>query len=78
MKHIEVNECYALYLKFQEYTEKAEPYEFPLLALIDVNMQKTLEDYEENGVDSQENANAMFRVVLKAIGEDYSEYEVEK
>ena len=78
MKHIEVNECYALYLKLQEYTETAEPYEFPLLALIDVNMQNTLEDYEENGIDSQENANAMFRIVLKAIGEDYSEYEVEK
>lgn len=78
MKHIEVNECYDLYLKFQEYTETAETYEFPLLALIDVNMQNTLEDYEENGIDSQENANAMFRVVLKAMGEDYSEYEVEK
>lgn len=74
MKEIQVNECYDLYLKLKKYTETAEVYEFPLLYMIDISMQHTLELYEEEGIQSQRDANAMFRVVLKAIGEDWSEY----
>lgn len=75
MKTITLEDCHELEKKFREYTKTAEQHEFTLLLMIDMKMTQTLMDYESTGeVADQNSANAMFRVVLKAIGEDYSEY----
>ena len=75
MKTITLDDCHELEKKFREYTKTAEQHEFILLLMIDMKLTQTLMDYESTGeVEDQNSANAMFRVVLKAIGEDYSEY----
>lgn len=80
MKKITLEDCKNLQKKFKAYTEHAEQYEFIPLAMIDVRMEATIKGIEKfpNLIDEkQDDLNAMFRVVLKAIGEDYSEYKKE-
>lgn len=44
--------------------------------MINVKLDSTLDVIQrENEVTNQKEARAMFRVVLKVIGEDFSEYE---
>ena len=75
MKTITLEDCHELEKKFREYTKTAEQHEFTLLLMIDMKLTQTLMNYESTGeVVDQNSANAMFRVVLKVIGEDYSEY----
>lgn len=75
MKEITLEDVRELRKQFDAYTETAEPYEFPFLLLIDIKFATTLKQYEETGViDNQKEARAMFRVVLKTIGGDPSEY----
>ena len=77
MKHITIADCDELKEKFDRYCETAEPSEYPLLLILDVKFTQTVNFYREAGkIENQENANAMFRVVLRVIGEDFSEYEV--
>ena len=46
--------------------------------MIDLKMQATLEKIEEAGaVENQKDMRAMFRVVLKTIGESDEEYQEE-
>lgn len=64
--------------KFDSYKDSAEQHEFVKLLIIDANFDATLKLIETDKTyirNHQKNLNAMFRVVLKAIGEDYSEYE---
>ena len=74
-KEITVQDAHQLYEKFRKYTETAEQYQFVYLMMIDVRMLNTLEQYDQVGITNQKEARAMFRVVLKTIGEDASEYE---
>lgn len=75
MKEITLDDVKELREKFNAYTDNAQPYEFPILFDMDIRMRKTAWDYEQaSKVIDQANARAMFRVVLKFIGEDISEY----
>lgn len=75
-KEITVQDCDELYDKFKKYTETAEQHEFPRLAMIHFKLKKTLAQIHTSGiVKDQKEARAMFRVVLKTIGEDASAYE---
>lgn len=75
-KEITVKDCDELHAKFMKYTETAEQHEFPLLAMINFRLDDTLARLRASGVvKNQKEARAMFRVVLKAIGEDASAYE---
>lgn len=75
MKEITLQDCENLRNKFDQYLETAEQHEFIKLYMVDVKFTQTLNDYKKAGkVTDQRNANAMFRVVLKMIGEDASEY----
>lgn len=68
---ITLNDCYELRKRFDDYCNNAEQYEFPLLLKIDLKFQATVKHYEEVGtVDNQDEAEAMFRVVSKVIGEN--------
>lgn len=79
MKEITVQDCENLRVKFENYCEKAEQHEFPLLLMMDLKMQATLEKIREDGcVNDQKDIRAMFRVILKKIGEDATEYEEEQ
>ena len=76
MKIITLNDCFELKEKFIKYTQNAEQHEFSKLFLLENMIDTTLEKYSnENKVSNQKDARAMFRVVLKTIGEDFSEYE---
>lgn len=75
-KEITVQDCDDLHAKFMKYTETAEQHEFPRLAMIHFKLNKTLAQLRASGViKDQSEARAMFRVVLKTIGEDASAYE---
>lgn len=74
-KEITVQDAHQLYEKFRKYTETAEQHQFAYLMMIEVRMLNTLDHYDRKGVTNQKEARAMFRVVLKTIGEDASEYE---
>lgn len=81
MKKVTLDDCKNLQEKFKDYTKHAEQYEFLPLAMIDVRLEATIKGIEKypNLIDErQDDLNAMFRVVLKAIGEDYSEYKKEE
>ena len=74
-KEITVQDCEELVMKFIAYTETAEPREFPILIIIQTKLYKTMQEiHKAREVTDQKEARAMFRVVLKAIGEDASEY----
>lgn len=75
-KVITVQDCDELYAKFKKYTETAEQHEFVILAMINKMLDMTMiQIHAFNAVPDQKEARAMFRVVLKAIGQDASEYE---
>ena len=81
MKEITLNDCLELQKSFNKYTKTAEQYEFPLLFMTDVRLCSTISRLEAQGLRAkdilpdQAEARAMFRVVKKVIGEDFSEYE---
>ena len=78
MKIITVQDCEELKQKFDKYCETAEQHEFPILAIINMKMDETMEHIRDAGeVTNQKDIRAMFRVVLRAIGEDPTEYEEE-
>ncbi len=78
MKTIAVEDCYKLKKEFRKYCETAEPHEFVALLLVDAKLESSVAKFAEeskNGeVIDQKTANTMFRVVLKLMGRDYSEY----
>lgn len=71
MKEVTMDDYKQLRKDFEEYTDRAEQHEFPMLFMLDVKMQNTAENFEKY---SQKDLRAMFRVVLKVIGKDFSEY----
>lgn len=78
-KEITVQDCEALYEKFMKYTETAEQHEFPLLAMVNMMLDRTMAQIRASGtVENQKDARAMFRVLLKMIGQDASAYEEEE
>lgn len=72
MPEITKQDCESLYEKFKKHTETAEQHEFVLLAMI--NMMLDIER-ARNWEMPQKEVRAMFRVVLRVIGEDFSAYE---
>jgi hypothetical protein len=75
-KEITVQDCEELVKKFIAYTETAEQHEFVTLVIIQSALLKTMRELRKTrDVTNQKEARAMFRVVLKAIGEDASEYQ---
>lgn len=81
MKKVTLEDCKNLQEKFKNYTNHAEQHEFLMLAMIDVRLEATIKGIEKfpNLIDEkQDDLNAMFRVVLKTIGEDTSEYAKEE
>lgn len=76
MKEITIADCQQLRERFLKYCDSAEQHQFPMLAMIHIRMNATIEALEKAGkVENQKDIRAMFRVVLKVIGEDFSEYE---
>ena len=76
MKENTVQDCLDLQQKFKNYCNRAEQHQFPLLLMIDVKMTSTIEKIlEVNKVENQKDIRAMFSVVLKTIGEGFSEYQ---
>lgn len=76
MKQITLKDCEKLYEKFMRYCDTAEQNQFGLLLLIDTNLRRALKAARSVGkIVNQAEARAMFRVVLRIIGEDCSEYE---
>ena len=77
MKTITKEDIAELRKDFDKYTETAEQYEFLKLMIIDIKFKKTEEAIENGTCDVKENQKelrAMFRVILKTIGKDFSEY----
>ena len=78
MKIITMSDCLELRRKFDSYCQRADRMEYEYLMMVDREMKKTFEAYDHAGhITTQDGANKMFRVVLNAIHEDYSEYERE-
>lgn len=78
-KEITLQDCEQLYKRFEKYTETAEQHEFAMLIMIHNMLDKSMSRLRTDGtVTDQEEARAMFRVVLKTIGEDASTYEEDK
>ena len=74
-KVITVQDCDELYAKFKKYTETAEQHEFVILAMINKMLDMTMiQIHALNEIPDQKEARAMFRTVLKVIGQDASEY----
>lgn len=57
--------------EFKEYCERAEQHEFAKLAMVDFMLERNIQNL--NSIDNAAR-NAMFRVIYKLIGKDYSEY----
>ena len=77
MKQITKRDINKLYQKFKRYLLNAEQYEFVSLFPIDKRFDITMEHIEKDPrfiENNQKDLNAMFRVVLEAMGEDYSGY----
>ena len=75
MKNITIEDCHELERKFRDYTKIAEQHEFPMLLAMEMRLIVTIDTWEKAGeVTDQQNANAMFRVILRMIGEDCTEY----
>lgn len=75
MRDITLQDVRDLRARFDQYLQTAEQHQFALLVMVDGKFRNTLKHYEEIGqVDDQKDANAMFRVVLKTMGQDFSEY----
>lgn len=77
MKEITVEDIFELKEKFDKYLITAEQHEIVTLAIIDLMLNKTIKSIQSNNneIKDQKEARAMFRVILKTIGKDYSEYE---
>ena len=75
MRDITLQDVRDLRERFDQYLQTAEQHQFALLVMVDGKFRNTLKHYEKIGqVDDQKDANAMFRVVLKTMGQDFSEY----
>lgn len=75
MKKITVADCLELQKLFEKYCDTAEQHEFIKLILIQSRMDKYISRLQRVGkIEDQKEANAMFRVVLGAIGKDFSDY----
>lgn len=59
--------------EFKEYCEHAEQHEFPKLTMVDMMLERSIQRIETIG---NKERNAMFRVIYKLIGKDYSDYEL--
>ena len=57
--------------EFKEYYEHAEQHEFTKLTMVDFMLERNIQNL--NSIDNTAR-NAMFRVIYKLIGKDYSEY----
>ena len=78
MKQITVADSLELQKLFQKYYETAEQHYFIKLILIQSRIDKYISRLHHIGkIKNQNQANAMFRVVLGAIGKDFSDYEEE-
>lgn len=78
MKTITLEDVKDLRCKFDEFleTKALEQNMFPIILPIDLKFNNTLEHYEKiNDVDDQREARAMFRLILKIMDEDDSEYQ---
>lgn len=74
-KIITVEDCMNLRERFENYCSHAEQHEYPLLLMVDIRLRATIDRIKAHGtVENQKEARAMFRVVLKVIGEDNSLY----
>lgn len=75
MKEITVQDCLKLKKNFDKYCKTAEQHEFPMLMIVNIKMDTTIEKVKADGkVKNQKDIRAMFRVVLKLTGQDFSEY----
>lgn len=72
MADITLQDCEALYEKFTEYIHTAEQHEITALAMINMMLDSTK---LRNWDISQKEKRSMFRVVLKVMGKDCSDYE---
>lgn len=57
--------------ELKEYCEHAEQHEFAKLTMVDFMLERNIQNL--NSIDNTAR-NAMFRVIYKLIGKDYSEY----
>lgn len=57
--------------EFKEYCEHAEQHELVKLTIVDFMLERNIKNL--NSIDNTAR-NAMFRVIYKLIGKDYSEY----
>ena len=79
MKTITVQDCEELKQKFDKYCETAEQHEFGKLLIVGLPLDKTMAQIRDAGeVADQKDIRAMFRVVLRTIGEDSTEYQEEE
>lgn len=75
MPEIKVEDCKKLREEYMEFCNRQEQHAFPMLAAIHVRIDATIKALEEDIHSvSQKDLRAMFRVVLKIMGKDYSEY----
>ena len=75
MKTITIEDCRNLKNKFERYCETAEQYEFVPLTILQMKLDKTLETIEKDGmIKDQKEARAMFRTILRIIGENADDY----
>ena len=75
MKTITIEDCRNFKNKFERYCETAEQYEFVLLVILQTKLDKTLETIEKDGeIKDQKEARAMFRTILRIIGENADDY----
>ena len=58
--------------EFLEYAYNAEQHEFMMLAMIQIKLDQSIEEFDS--MDDIEK-NAMFRTIYNVIGKDFSEYE---
>ena len=78
MKQVTIADCLELQKLFEKYCETAEQHKFIKLILIQSRMDKYISRLQQVGkIEDQNEANAMFRVVLGAIGKDFSDYKEE-
>lgn len=61
----------ALREELLRYAENAEQHLFPLIFVLHEKLNGTINKFEEMDL---ENLNAMYRVIYRIIGKDYSEY----
>lgn len=74
-KIITIEDCLKLQKQLKEYCNSAEQHEFPLLLIADVKLRQSIEEMQKaDKIEDQNEARAMFRVVLKLMGLNYSEY----